>query len=181
MARRQQDRRAAHACRQFRNADHRAVKVSAPMATPRTFRPGLCGCILPACRCRSLGRIEGAGATRTAHAAQRVGRGDQPATRSSARGGDDGAILPADGMRGSPAPGQRPSAAMARERMATARPCRHAEEMPLRDVAGLDRPRSDRMNSAPTTRYNTEARLASSQVPRCFVTRGARRSLHILW
>src|SRR3954462_5534705 len=34
------------------------------------------------------------------------------------------------------------------------------KKLPWRDVAGLDRPRSDRMNSTPATRYNTAARLA---------------------
>src|ERR1700721_4135198 len=34
------------------------------------------------------------------------------------------------------------------------------KKLPCRDDAGLDRPRSDRMNSTPATRYNTAERLA---------------------
>src|SRR5436305_6992583 len=34
------------------------------------------------------------------------------------------------------------------------------KKLPCREEAGLDRPRSDRMNSTPATRYSTAARLA---------------------
>src|SRR5258708_30229668 len=54
-------------------------------------------------------------------------------------------------------------------------------KLPRREVAGLESPRSDRMNSTPATRYRTAARLAfisgpplSSSPPR------ARRSLGLL-
>src|ERR1700704_946684 len=54
-------------------------------------------------------------------------------------------------------------------------------KLPLRDVAGLDSPRSDRMNSAPATRYKTAARLAFiSGPPLSSSPRGARRSLGFL-
>src|SRR6478672_5240812 len=39
--------------------------------------------------------------------------------------------------------------------------------LPWRDVAGLDRPRSDRMNSTPATRYRIAARLAFISDPHC--------------
>src|SRR6185312_10200194 len=39
--------------------------------------------------------------------------------------------------------------------------------LPWRDVAGLDSPRSDRMNSTPATRYRTAARLAFISGPHC--------------
>src|SRR5882757_11226148 len=41
------------------------------------------------------------------------------------------------------------------------------KKLPWRDVAGLDRPRSDRMKSTPATRYNTAARLAFISGPLC--------------
>src|SRR6476659_9127571 len=53
--------------------------------------------------------------------------------------------------------------------------------LPWRDVAGLDRPRSDRMNSTPATRYRIAARLAFISGPHLPLSpRGARRSLHLL-
>src|SRR5579862_5325035 len=53
--------------------------------------------------------------------------------------------------------------------------------LPWRDDAGLDRPRSDRMNSTPATRYRTAARLAFiSGPPLSSSPRGARRSLGFL-
>src|SRR6266700_6092977 len=53
--------------------------------------------------------------------------------------------------------------------------------LPWRDDAGLDKPRSDRMNSTPATRYNTAARLAFiSGPPLSSSPRGARRSLYLL-
>ena len=39
--------------------------------------------------------------------------------------------------------------------------------LPWRDDAGLDSPRSDRMNSTPATRYRTAARLAFISGPHC--------------
>src|ERR1700730_2194460 len=55
------------------------------------------------------------------------------------------------------------------------------KKLPWRDVAGLDNPRSDRMNSTPATRYNTAARLAFlSGSPLSSSPRGARRSLGLL-
>src|SRR5258708_6077790 len=55
------------------------------------------------------------------------------------------------------------------------------KKLPRRDVAGLDSPRSDRMNSTPATRYNTAARLAFiSGPPLPSSPRGARRLLHFL-
>src|SRR5437762_8260434 len=53
--------------------------------------------------------------------------------------------------------------------------------LPWRDDAGLDSPRSDRMNSTPATRYRTAARLAFISGPHLPLSpRGARRSLHFL-
>src|SRR5436190_12269 len=53
--------------------------------------------------------------------------------------------------------------------------------LPCRDVAGLESPRSDRMNSTPATRYRIAARLAFiSASPLSPPSRGARRSLHLL-
>src|ERR1700732_4671451 len=55
------------------------------------------------------------------------------------------------------------------------------KKLPRRDVAGLDSPRSDRMNSTPATRYNTAARLAFiSGPPLSSSPRGARRPLGFL-
>src|SRR5579859_7333062 len=55
------------------------------------------------------------------------------------------------------------------------------KKLPWRDDAGLDRPRSDRMNSTPATRYRTAARLAFiSGPPLSSSPRGARRSLGFL-
>src|SRR6195952_372300 len=55
------------------------------------------------------------------------------------------------------------------------------KKLPWRDVAGLDSPRSDRMNSTPATRYNTAARLAFISGPHFPSShRGARRSLYLL-
>src|SRR5882757_166097 len=55
------------------------------------------------------------------------------------------------------------------------------KKLPWRDDAGLDRPRSDRMNSTPATRYRTAARLAFiSGPPLSSSPRGARRSLCLL-
>src|SRR5689334_22855000 len=53
--------------------------------------------------------------------------------------------------------------------------------LPWRELAGLDSPRSDRMNSTPATRYRTAARLAFiSGSPLSPPPRGARRSLGLL-
>src|ERR1700693_845259 len=55
------------------------------------------------------------------------------------------------------------------------------KKLPRRDVAGLDSPRSDRMNRTPATRYKTAARLAFiSGPPLSSSPRGARRSLGFL-
>src|ERR1700712_278713 len=55
------------------------------------------------------------------------------------------------------------------------------KKLPWRDVAGLDSPRSDRMNSTPATRYSTAARLAFISGPHFPSShRGARRSLYLL-
>src|SRR5882672_10579408 len=55
------------------------------------------------------------------------------------------------------------------------------KKLPWRDVAGLDSPRSDIMNSTPATRYSTAARLAFiSGSPLSSSPRGARRSLGLL-
>src|SRR4029077_21130660 len=55
------------------------------------------------------------------------------------------------------------------------------KKLPCRDEAGLDSPRSDRMNNTPATRYNTAARLAFiSGPPLSSSPRGARRSLGLL-
>src|SRR5882757_4210379 len=55
------------------------------------------------------------------------------------------------------------------------------KKLPWRDVAGLDSPRSDRMNNTPATRYSTAARLAFiSGSPLSSSPRGARRSLGLL-
>src|ERR1700754_4169210 len=49
--------------------------------------------------------------------------------------------------------------------------------LPWRDVAGLDSPRSDMMNSTPATRYRMAARLAFIERPPLSSSpRGARRS-----
>src|SRR3954465_1180697 len=55
------------------------------------------------------------------------------------------------------------------------------KKLPWRDEAGLDSPRSDRMNSTPATRYSTAARLAFISGPH-FPSphRGVRRSLYLL-
>src|SRR6185436_20630788 len=53
--------------------------------------------------------------------------------------------------------------------------------LPWRDDAGLDSPRSDRMNSTPATRYRIAARLAFISGPHLPLSpRGARRSLRLL-
>src|SRR6267154_2119723 len=54
------------------------------------------------------------------------------------------------------------------------------KKLPWRDVAGLDSPRSDRMNSTPATRYNTAERLAFISGPQFASPRGACRSLGLL-
>src|SRR6202011_932257 len=55
------------------------------------------------------------------------------------------------------------------------------KKLPCRDEAGLDRPRSDRMNSTPATRYKTAARLAFIlRPPLSSSPRGARRSFRLL-
>src|SRR6202022_2337897 len=55
------------------------------------------------------------------------------------------------------------------------------KKLPCRDEAGLDSPRSDRMNSTPATRYRTAARLAFiSGPPLSSSPRGARRSFRLL-
>src|ERR1700739_3061857 len=55
------------------------------------------------------------------------------------------------------------------------------KKLPWRDDAGLDRPRSDKMNSTPATRYKTADRLAFiSRPPLSSPPRGARRSLALL-
>src|SRR6202166_2144075 len=55
------------------------------------------------------------------------------------------------------------------------------KKLPRRDDAGLDNPRSDRMNSTPATRYKTADRLAFiSRPPLSSSPRGARRSLRSL-
>src|SRR3954469_11373880 len=55
------------------------------------------------------------------------------------------------------------------------------KKLPWRDVAGLDSPRSDRMNSTPATRYRIAARLAFiSGSPLSSSPRGVRRSLGLL-
>src|SRR5712675_3543240 len=55
------------------------------------------------------------------------------------------------------------------------------KKLPWRDVAGLDSPRSDRMNSTPATRYNTAERLAFISGPQFASSpRGACRSLGFL-
>src|ERR1700692_3747544 len=41
------------------------------------------------------------------------------------------------------------------------------KKLPCRDDAGLDNPRSDRMNRTPATRYKTAARLAFISGPHC--------------
>src|ERR1700733_10473214 len=53
------------------------------------------------------------------------------------------------------------------------------KKLPCRDDAGLDNPRSDRMNSTPATRYKTAERLALiSGPPFASSPRGGCRSLH---
>src|SRR4029077_11412923 len=53
--------------------------------------------------------------------------------------------------------------------------------LPWREVAGLDRPRSDRMNNTPATRYNTAERLAFISGPQFASSpRGDCRSLGLL-
>src|SRR3954471_6591199 len=55
------------------------------------------------------------------------------------------------------------------------------KKLPWRDEAGLDSPRSDRMNNTPATRYRIAARLAFISGPHLPSTqRGARRSLYLL-
>src|SRR5258708_31516641 len=55
------------------------------------------------------------------------------------------------------------------------------KKLPCRDDAGLDKPRSDKMNRTPATRYKTAARLAFiSRPPLSSTPRGARRSLDLL-
>src|SRR5487761_1949636 len=55
------------------------------------------------------------------------------------------------------------------------------KKLPCRDDAGLDRPRSDKMNRTPATRYRTAARLAFIwRPPLSSSPRGARRSLDLL-
>src|SRR6202045_2174519 len=55
------------------------------------------------------------------------------------------------------------------------------KKLPRRDDAGLDSPRSDRMNRTPATRYKTADRLAFiSQAPLSSSPRAARRSLGFL-
>src|ERR1700690_4154212 len=55
------------------------------------------------------------------------------------------------------------------------------KKLPWRDDAGLDNPRSDRMNRTPATRYKTADRLAFiSRPPLSSSPRGARRSLDFL-
>src|ERR1700704_3871600 len=55
------------------------------------------------------------------------------------------------------------------------------KKLPWRDDAGLDKPRSDRMNRTPATRYRTAARLAFIwRPPLSSSPRGARRSLDLL-
>src|ERR1700682_6350493 len=52
------------------------------------------------------------------------------------------------------------------------------KKLPWRDDAGLDRPRSDKMNRTPATRYKIAARLAFIDGPPLSSSpRGARRSL----
>src|SRR3954451_10791714 len=53
--------------------------------------------------------------------------------------------------------------------------------LPWRDDAGLDKPRSDRMNKTPATRYRIAARLAFISGPHLPLSpRGARRSFGLL-
>src|SRR4029077_12902119 len=55
------------------------------------------------------------------------------------------------------------------------------KKLPWRDVAGLDSPRSDRMNNTPATRYRIAARLAFISGPHLPSTRrGACHSLGLL-
>src|SRR6185369_11661524 len=55
------------------------------------------------------------------------------------------------------------------------------KKLPWREEAGLDSPRSDRMNSTPATRYNSAERLAFISGPHLPSTpRGACRSLGLL-
>src|SRR5882724_2698812 len=55
------------------------------------------------------------------------------------------------------------------------------KKLPWRDEAGLDSPRSDRMNRIPATRYRTADRLAFISGPHFPSSpRGARRSLYLL-
>src|SRR5882724_7102786 len=55
------------------------------------------------------------------------------------------------------------------------------KKLPWRDDAGLDSPRSERMNRTPATRYRTAARLAFIwRPPLSSSPRGARRSLDLL-
>src|ERR1700682_2976780 len=55
------------------------------------------------------------------------------------------------------------------------------KKLPWRDEAGLDSPRSDRMNSTPATRYRTADRLAFISGPHFPSSpRGVRRSLYLL-
>src|SRR5206468_12342035 len=50
------------------------------------------------------------------------------------------------------------------------------KKLPCRDEAGLDSPRSDRMNRTPATRYSTAARLAFMTYP---VMRGLDPRIHL--
>src|SRR6185312_13501513 len=55
------------------------------------------------------------------------------------------------------------------------------KKLPWRDDAGLESPRSDKMNRTPATRYKTADRLAFiSRPPLSSSPRGARRSLGFL-
>ena len=142
----------------FRNAITEPVKVSAPMATPSDIsmrlEPWMCA---GRADVEGVGRVERAGRDQhRGQADQRVEGGDQlrhRGHRHAAR--DHGADAAADGdAEDNQQPGDAVRRRMAGERGARPRsPCRPCRRnCPGGDDAGLDSPRSDRMNSTPATR-----------------------------
>src|ERR1700730_3323718 len=170
----------------FRNAIMEPVNVMAPMATPSDISIRLWPWIAPS---TPMPNAAGADSAPAATSTAAMPTSEWNAATSSGievigtRRAITAPMLPPMAMPSTTSTQARPSAGgwpASVVAIAIAMPIM-PKKLPCRDEAGLDSPRSDRMNSTPATRYRTAARLAFiSGPPLSSSPRGARRSLGFL-
>src|SRR3984893_522391 len=170
----------------FRNAIMEPVNVMAPMATPSDISIRLWPWIAPS---TPMPNAAGADSAPAATSTAAMPTSEWNAATSSGidvigtRRAITAPLLPPIATPRITSTQARPSAGGCEASVvATAMPMPiMPKKLPWRDDAGLDRPRSDKMNSTPATRYKTADRLAFiSRPPLSSSPRGARRSLGLL-